>query len=131
MEMEQQLGLHYLENQVGAEKGEDIIRKHQGDANMKLSDLYTREISEKDPKRDPHLLIDNLDAWKIRDRTALHHQRQRSEVKNEASGKPLSGWVILGQTGTFFLGSINFNAFEGHRGALVSKGVKYMFENKI
>ncbi|KAJ7331303.1 hypothetical protein DFH08DRAFT_814620 [Mycena albidolilacea] len=25
----------------------------------------------------------------------------------------------LGQTGTFFLGSINFNAFEGHRGALV------------
>ncbi|KAJ7314177.1 hypothetical protein DFH08DRAFT_821542 [Mycena albidolilacea] len=31
----------------------------------------------------------------------------------------LLGWVILGQTGTFFLGSINFNAFEGHRGALV------------
>jgi hypothetical protein len=42
MEMEQQLGLHYLENQVGAEKGEDIICKHQGDANTKLSDLYTR-----------------------------------------------------------------------------------------
>jgi hypothetical protein len=40
IEMEQ-LGLHCLENQVRAEKGEDIIRKHQGDANTKLSDLYT------------------------------------------------------------------------------------------
>ncbi|KAJ7831390.1 hypothetical protein B0H14DRAFT_2592702 [Mycena olivaceomarginata] len=43
----------------------------------------------------------------------------------------LLGWTILGQMGTLFLGGTNPNAFEGHRGALVGKGVKYMFENKI
>ncbi|KAJ7813421.1 hypothetical protein B0H14DRAFT_2605042 [Mycena olivaceomarginata] len=109
MEMEQQLGLQYLENQVRAEKGKFL---------------------KKDLKRDPHLLIDNLDAWKIRDRTALYHQRQRSEVKNEARWQALSGWVILGKREhSFSVASIS-NAFKGHRGALVSKGVNYMFENR-
>ncbi|KAJ7820440.1 hypothetical protein B0H14DRAFT_2599944 [Mycena olivaceomarginata] len=52
----------------------------------------------------------------------MENQGQNSTLPSETKaqiGQALSGWVILGQTGTLFLGSINFNAFEGHRGALV------------
>ncbi|KAJ7304773.1 hypothetical protein DFH08DRAFT_825337 [Mycena albidolilacea] len=108
-----QLRSNYLENQVRAEKVEDIICEDKGRANTEFSDLKTQ-------KRHPYLLIDNLDGVLIHSagiqldghQKSGTEQSQRSEVQNEAPA--LSGWVVPGQVGAFVVGSINFNAFEGH-----------------
>ncbi|KAJ7790311.1 hypothetical protein B0H14DRAFT_2626145 [Mycena olivaceomarginata] len=111
MKMEQQLELNYLENQVGAEK--------------------VREYSWMGKIRDRTITLPSETKVRGSDEAPSATFQDRHRRRVDRIWQALSGWVILGQAGTFFVSSINFNAFEGHRGALVGKGGKNMFENKI